>query len=236
MSVDSEPTFQDPAGETGIYPCPSCQRDTSHTILAIVNSRDFEGDAQFLNHYLTVKCNGCGTVSFCHAWSCTEEEEYDERGRPFLRLHKKHYPEVGQASKATSEGFLDAERLKEFRSLPKKHFDTTRLAQMLTELDLSYRDGSYLSCILLLRGILDHVPPIFGMKSFAEIANNYSGSGKSFRESMQHLEGSSRKIADSYLHSQIRTEETVPIKTQVEFRADIDVLLGEIVRNLRTKA
>jgi len=51
---------------------------------------------------------------------------------------------------------------------------------------------------------------------------------------MQHLQNSSRKIADSYLHSQIRAKETVPTKTQVEFRADIEVLIGEIVRILRT--
>ena len=150
MSVDSEPTFQDPAGETGIYPCPSCQRDTSHTILAIVNSRDFEGDAQFLNHYLTVKCNGCGTVSFCHAWSCTEEEEYDERGRPFLRLHKKHYPEVGQASKATSEGFLDAERLKEFRSLPKNRED--RRHRWVRRKEATWGERKRMRCVCVMSG------------------------------------------------------------------------------------
>lgn len=235
MSIDSEPTSQDPAGVTGIYPCPSCQRDTSHRVLAIVNSRDFEGDVQFLNHYLTVKCNGCGTVSFCHAWECTEEEKYDEQGHPFLPRHKKHYPEVQQASKATSESFLDANRLEDLQSLPRNRHDTARLVQMLAELDRAYRSHSYLSCILLIRGILDHVPPIFGVKSFAEVANNYAGGGKSFHESMQHLENSSRKIADSYLHSQIRAKETVPTKAQVEFRADIDVLLGEVVRNLRAK-
>ncbi len=236
MSNDAEPSLQDPAGMTGIYPCPSCRRDTSHTVLAIVNSRDFEGDhlVQFLNHYLTVKCNGCGTVSFCHVSACTEEEDYDEQGRPFLVRHKKHYPEVHHASENSAEAFLDPTRLEELAALPRNQYDIARLAQMLAELDRAYRNHSYLSCILLIRAILDHIPPIFGLNSFSEITNNYAGGGKSFRESMQHLQNSSRKIADSYLHLQIRAKETIPTKTQVEFRADIEVLIGEIVRILRT--
>jgi hypothetical protein len=202
-----------------------------------VNSRDFEGDnhVQFLNHYLTVKCNGCGTISFCHVSVCTEDEDYDEQGHPFLVSHKKHYPEVHDASENSAEGFLEPSRLEELASLPKNQYDIARLAQMLAELDRAYRDHSYLSSILLIRAILDHIPPIFGQKSFAAIADNYAGGGKSFRESMQHLQNSSRKIADSHLHSQIRAKETVPTKTQVEFRADIDVLIGEIVRILRAK-
>ena len=237
MSNDAEASLQDPAGMTGIYPCPSCRRDTAHRVLAIVNSRDFEGDGlvQFLNHYLTVKCNGCGTVSFCHVSECTEEEDYDEQGRPFLARHKKHYPEVHNASAISPEAFLDPSRLEELAALRRNEYDTARLAQMLTELDRAYGGHSYLSCILLIRAILDHVPPLFGLSSFIEIANNYAGGGKSFRESMQHLQNSSRKIADSHLHLKIRAKESVPTKIQVEFRADMDVLIGEIVRILRAK-
>lgn len=234
MSNDEQPSLQDPAGMTSIYPCTSCQRDTTHTILAIVNSRDFEGKylVQFLNHYLTVKCNGCGTVGFCHISKCTEEEDYDDQGRPFLVSRKKRYPEIHRASEGSTEAFLNADRLGELAALPKTKYDIARLAQMLAELDRAYRNHSYLSCIFLIRAILDHIPPIFGLKSFAEIANNYAGGGKSFRESMRHLDNASRKIADSHLHSQIRTQETVPNKTQVEFRADMDVLIGEVVRIL----
>jgi hypothetical protein len=80
---------------------------------------------------------------------------------------------------------------------------------------------------------LDHVPPIFGCKSFAEVSNNYSG-GKSFKESMKRLEDSSRKIADSYLHTQIRKSESLPNPTQVDFSNDLDVLLAEIARTNKT--
>jgi hypothetical protein len=85
----------------------------------------------------------------------------------------------------------------------------------------------------LTRALLDHVPPIFGKQSFAEVANNYGGGGKSFRESMLHLERSARNIGDAHLHIQIRNSESLPTSTQVNFSNDIDVLLAEIVRVLR---
>src|SRR5207244_7242236 len=93
--------------------------------------------------------------------------------------------------------------------------------------------GNFFAVAMLARSILDHVPPIFGVKNFAEVANNYAGGSKSFKQSMQHLENSSRKIADAHLHVQIRSKEVLPTKTQVNFSSDMDVLLGEIVRILK---
>lgn len=50
---------------------------------------------------------------------------------------------------------------------------------------------------------------------------------------MQHLYGSMKNIADALLHVQIRKSETLPNETQVDFRADLDALLGEFVRLLQ---
>jgi len=50
---------------------------------------------------------------------------------------------------------------------------------------------------------------------------------------MTHLDKSSRKIADAFLHTHIRNKEVLPNKTQVNFSRDLDVLLGEIVRILK---
>jgi hypothetical protein len=108
-------------------------------------------------------------------------------------------------------------------------YDFARLIQMLTELDHAFASSSYISVIMLVRAILDHVPPIFGFGTFTEVANNYKGT-KSFKDSISHLENSSRKIADSYLHTKIRNRESLPTKTQVNFSNDLDVLLAEIIR------
>lgn len=238
MYKDPEPTTQDPAGMTGKYPCPTCVKTTSHSVMAIVNSRDFDCDGQvfFLNHYLTVKCEGCSTISFCHVSKFSDDEEYDIEGRPFLVPHMKHYPGKPEQSEQFSESFVDSVRLDEIIKLQHPSHDTARLKQILIELNGSYQMASYLSCILLIRALIDHIPPILGQRSFAEVTNNYVGSGKSFRESMLYLDNSSRKIADAYLHTQIRAKESLPTKTQVEFRAAIDVLLSEVIRVLRSQS
>lgn len=128
---------------------------------------------------------------------------------------------------AVDGGYIDKKR---FQALKKKRgkYDFSRLIQMLIELNHASSVEHYISVILLTRAVLDHVPPIFGLNTFTEVANNYGT--KSFKDSMSHLENSSRKIADSYLHTKIRNKESLSSKTQVNFSNDLDVLLAEIVR------
>jgi hypothetical protein len=121
-------------------------------------------------------------------------------------------------------------RIAELRALPPASFDLTKLIRLCEEINITFRAGCYLATAMLTRGLLDHVPPLFGMKSFAEVANNYAGGGRSFKGTMQHLDSGARNIADGHLHAQIRTKETLPEAQQVDFRAGLDALLGEIVR------
>ncbi|MCX6702227.1 MAG: hypothetical protein NTX96_03495 [Candidatus Zambryskibacteria bacterium] len=134
----------------------------------------------------------------------------------------------GQTKLTTVNGaYIDKKR---FQALKKKSgkFDFSRLIKILEELDYAFSVENYISVILLVRAILDHIPPIFNLNTFAEVTNNYGT--KSFKDSMSNLENSSRKIADSYLHTRIRKKESLPNKTQVNFSNDIDVLLAEIIR------
>jgi hypothetical protein len=128
--------------------------------------------------------------------------------------------------------YVHPDRLKELQTIEHHDFDLRKLLQLLEELDLSFRTGCYLAAAMLVRAVLDHVPPIFGVKTFAEIANNYAGT-RSFRESMLNLDNSSRRIADQHLHGQIRSSETLPTARQVDFSPDMDVLLAEIIRVLK---
>jgi hypothetical protein len=224
-------TVQDPQGKKGVLTCPRCRRDTSHSILAIINSRDSDdsGLVDFFDHYLTVRCDGCGAVNFCHEWSCSEEEDFDERGRPFLVKHKEMYPP--QDSPLVS--FVSPERQQQLDLTNSKNFDLSKLRRLVVELNGNYAAASYYSCLFTLRALLDHVAPAFGMATFSEVANNYGGGGRSFQQTMQHLENSSRKISDACLHTPLRRRENLPTTAQVEFRADVDVLLGEMIRILR---
>ena len=128
--------------------------------------------------------------------------------------------------------YIDESRIKELESISKSRFDLSKLTQILKELNKCYKNECYIAVITLTRALIDHIPPIFDCNNFDEVTNQYKGS-KSFKESMLHLEKSSRKIADQYLHCQIRKSETLPNKTQVNFSNDIDVLLSEIVRILK---
>jgi hypothetical protein len=129
--------------------------------------------------------------------------------------------------------YVDLGRISDLQKITSRRFDLTRLVELCKELNTCSAAEAFLAVIILVRAILDHVPPIFGCKTFAEVANNYNGTGKSFKDSMEHLEKSSRKIADAYLHEQIRQKEALPNKTQVNFSNDLDVLLAEIVRILK---
>jgi|WetSurSiteA1Bulk_404760.scaffolds.fasta_scaffold20510_1 hypothetical protein len=128
--------------------------------------------------------------------------------------------------------YVDKSRIQELKAISTTKFDLSKLIRILEEMNICNQKQCYISLITLTRALLDHVPPIFSCKNFSEVSNNYAGI-KSFKDSMIHLENSSRKIADQHLHSQIRQTESLPNKTQVNFSNDIDVLLSEIVRVLK---
>lgn len=139
----------------------------------------------------------------------------------------------GVAIRAVTErAYIDEGRIKELRAIHSEEFSLVRLIRLCEEINVSHRYGSNMSVIMAVRAVMDHVPPVFELSTFSEVANNYKGS-RSFKESMSHLDRSSRNIANSYLHTQIRRKEALPTDTQVDFSRDLDVLLQEIVRILK---
>ena len=130
--------------------------------------------------------------------------------------------------KSKSHTYINADRIRELKNIKSEDFDLSRLIKYCEEINKNYENECFFSVLMLVRAILDHVSPIFNCKSFSEVSNNYAGT-KSFKESMQHLESSSRKIADSFLHTMIRKKEVLPNHTQIDFSNDMDVLLSEIL-------
>jgi len=136
------------------------------------------------------------------------------------------------ASPLGAKPYVDPARIAALQALASARWDFTRLVELCREINVAAANRCHLSTIMLVRTILNHVPPILGHPTFAEVANNYGGDGKlrSFKKAMQRLEGSSRSIADMHLHSVIRDREDVPTGVQVDFAQELDLLLGEIVR------
>jgi hypothetical protein len=133
---------------------------------------------------------------------------------------------------APGSGYVNEIRIAELRAIASSEHDLSKLIRLCEEINISYSNECYFAVAMLVRAVLDHVPPIFGCKSFGEVANNYAGI-KSFKHSMNNLENSCRKIADAHLHVQIRNKEALPNSTQVNFSNDLDVLLSEIVRLMK---
>lgn len=150
----------------------------------------------------------------------TIQNEAQQLGRKEIKLN------------TVSRAYVDPGRIDTLKSISNKKYDLSKLIRLCEELNVCFAGECYLSMVMLTRSILDHVPPIFMVSKFSELANNYPGA-KSFKEVMQNLENSSRKISDYYLHSQIRKSETLPNVTQVDFSNNIDFLLAEIVRALK---
>lgn len=141
-------------------------------------------------------------------------------------------PKVAQQElKSDGQSFVSESRIEQIRALTPTAFDLCKLVRLCEELNIVYSGGAFFATAMLTRAILDHVPPLFGMDTFTAVANNYSGA-RSFKETMKRLEEAARKIADGHLHGHIRRKETLPEPQQVNFAAEVDVLLAEIVRIL----
>lgn len=133
------------------------------------------------------------------------------------------------ASAATPDPYVSRTRIAELRAVPTSPWDLSRLVRMCEELNSVFAAGNYLATAMLVRAILDHVPPIFGARNFGEYASSIVG--KSHKSSMERLHRSHRDIADRWLHEQIERDRraALPEGPQVDCRSEIDILLGEVV-------
>lgn len=135
----------------------------------------------------------------------------------------------GVLSKAA---YVDPTRILQLRGTKSQQWDLKRLVRLLEELNLAHEHELHMATAMLVRAVVDHVPPIFNSKNFSEVANNYPAP-RSFSDQMRHLDVSLRKIADTQLHQPVRKAEALPLAPQVDFRGALDVLLSEVVRLLQ---
>jgi hypothetical protein len=121
----------------------------------------------------------------------------------------------------------------QLRSLKNSKFELVKLVKLCEELNNTALADNLYSSTLLVRAIIDHCPPIFQVKNFSEVANNYSGGSQSFKKSMKILNTTLRNIADNNIHTQVRKKETLPTTMQADFSPELDLLLSEIIRILK---
>jgi hypothetical protein len=84
-----------------------------------------------------------------------------------------------------------------------------------------------------MRTVLNHVPPVFGHETFGQLVAN---SGKSLKDSFDHLENGLRKIADFHTHRRIAAVESYPSAVQVEpFKPQFELLLQQVASRLKSQ-
>jgi hypothetical protein len=86
-------------------------------------------------------------------------------------------PEYETGARLNS-AFLDQETMSKLKSAKLPAFDLTKVIRFCEELNDSYRRANYLSCALIIRALMNHVPPIFGVQTFAQVV---ASSGKSVK-------------------------------------------------------
>jgi len=147
----------------------------------------------------------------------------------FSIIHVSTKPVEEEPASTADGGYVALSRLEELKLLKSDEFDFARLIEMCRELNVAHSGRSHMAIAMLVRAILDHVPPVFGCRTFSEVANNYSG-GRSFSQLAKRLQETARVIADMNLHNPIGVKEPLPSFQQVNCASELDCLLAEIVR------
>ncbi len=134
------------------------------------------------------------------------------------------YPIQFQVASASFVNLLIIEDLRQVKGFK---LDLSKVIRFCEELNSSFNANNYLATSLLLRSLINHVPPIFGYNSFDQVVAHVS---KSRKELFKPLDEVARKVADLHTHDVIRSKEQLPTKNQLEpFRVNLEFLLSEIL-------
>ncbi len=129
--------------------------------------------------------------------------------------------------------FVDETIIEEIQNLEFPGLDTKKLIRFCEELNTCYMSGNYISCLLLIRAVMNHIPPVFGFTKFEQVA---AQSAKSVKKSFQILQDNARALSDLHNHMPMRSREPIPTRSQVEpYRASFEILMHEIICKGQTK-
>lgn len=174
---------------------------------------------------------GYGGPSSYHWPKCPKDCLLYNKANDFFKSLTKNSEE--KPEKLDHDSYIVKDRIEELRNLPKKKFDATKLVKLCEELNQNYKFRNYFSVGAVLRTILHHIPPIFDSDNFEQVASNYSW-GKSHKSQIMRLNKCSIDIGNNLLHTQIKKIEVLPKRQRVNFKAELDILLAEIITILKS--
>lgn len=134
------------------------------------------------------------------------------------------------------ERYVSEDRIRELRSIRKSGLDLARLIRILEELNAAAEAESWITVAALVRIVLDHVPPVFGQETFAQVVAHADGRTPSWKQTLASLQETSRKIADHHVHKRMEAHESLPTFQQVDNRKELDQLLERIVVTMKASS
>ncbi len=123
--------------------------------------------------------------------------------------------------------YVNISILEGFRS-KKNDFNYKKLITLIEELNFNYLNKKTYSSCMILRAILDHIPPLLAKNDFYEAANNYSwGSEKSSRQKAVKELLTFRNTPDDVLHGQITNKSDIIDFSYLPNKFSVNTLLQE---------
>ncbi|OKP91350.1 hypothetical protein [Paenibacillus sp. P32E] len=158
---------------------------------------------------------------------------YDAKAEisPIMEEIKDYLTNPSYEHSFINDDYISKELIEDLGKLNNKEFGMKKLVQLCNEINWNYRLENYISVALLIRVLINYVPPIFGQATFVQVVSN---SKRSVQELLSPLENNLRKVADLHTHNMIGRKDQLPTKNQLEpFRANTEILLQEILSRLK---
>lgn len=111
-----------------------------------------------------------------------------------------------------------------------------KLIEHCNSLNNSYKKRNYTTVAIVIRGVLDYIPTIFGFANTTQVYSELQGK-RTFKDALKQLDQASRNLADDGLHSPARKDETLKVSklTVDNLQGNLAIVLSETAAQLRTK-
>jgi len=130
-----------------------------------------------------------------------------------------------------SAWFIDPSLIEQLASAHSPNFDVAFLVRLCREINSCFAHGNFVATTLLMRAVLNYVPPLFGHETFPQVVANI---GRSLKDSFDHLENGLRRVADFHTHRRIGPAESYPSSAQIEpFKPQVELLLQQVVTRVQ---
>lgn len=122
---------------------------------------------------------------------------------------------------------VDSSMIERLTQTSSSTVDVQFLIKLCKEINSCFAHGNIVATALLMRTVLNYVPPVFDCDTFEQVVASI---GRSLKDSFGHLENGLRKIADFHAHRRIGGGDFYPSAAQVEpYKPQFELLLQEVL-------